>query len=185
MLVDDDRLVLVTLAKGLMDAGYSINTADSVDDAEAMLANGERPDLVILDVSMPHRNGFELAERLHSFDQIPFIFLSAYSDHVIVEQAGVYGALSYLSKPVDYQQLVTGIEAALASASELRSLNTTGIQFQEALDNERRISIAIGITMSENRLNRKSAFELLLKTARSQRIKLTELATDIIRASEP
>ncbi len=184
LLVDDDRLVLVTIAKGLLDAGYSVNKAESVDDAVAMLANGERPDLVILDVSMPHKNGFELAERLRSFDQIPFIFLSANSDREVIELASDCGALSYLVKPVDNLQLLTGIEAALIRASELRNSNTTGIQFQELLDNERRISIAIGITMLENKLNRQSAFELLLKTAHSQHITLAELAKDVIIASE-
>jgi Response regulator receiver domain. len=111
LLVDDERLVLATLAQGLSKAGYAVSTAESVDEAEALLASGERPDLVILDVSMPGRNGLELAERLHSFDHIPFLLLTAYSDQAIVEQAAACGALGYLVKPVDTRQLVPAIEA--------------------------------------------------------------------------
>jgi response regulator NasT len=184
LLVDDEPLVLTTLAIGLSRVGYIVSTAESVDEAEASLASGERPDLVILDVSMPGRSGLELAERLCSFDHIPFILLTSYSDQEIVEQAATYGALGYLVKPVDIRQLVPTIEAALARAIELRELRKTGQQLQTALDAEREISIAIGITMVQYRLGRKAAFELLRKTARSRRCKLVELAMEVIRASE-
>lgn len=184
LLVDDEPLVLATLSIGLSRAGYLVSTAESVNEAEATLASGERPDLVILDVSMPGRSGLELVERLHSFDHIPFMLLTAYSDQEIVEQAAECGALGYLLKPVDARQLVPTIEAVMARAAELRSLQATGQQLQNALDSEREISIAVGITMVQYRLGRKAAFELLRKTARSRRCKLAELAMDIIRASE-
>lgn len=183
LLVDDEQLILTTLTIGLSRAGYIVSTAESVDEAEATLASGERPDLIILDVNMPDRSGLELAERLYSFDQIPFILLTAHSDQEIVEQAATYGALGYLVKPVDIRQLVPTIEAALARATELRSLRRTGQQLQDALESERKISTAIGITMFQYRLDRNDAFELLRKTARSRRCKLAELAMDIIRSS--
>lgn len=184
LLVDDDRLVLSTLARGLSRAGYGVSTAESVDDAEAILAGGERPDLAILDVSMPGRSGLELAERLHSFDHIPFMLLTAYSDREIVDRATACGALGYLVKPVDAPQLVPAIRAALARAEEIYGLKATGRQLQEALNSEREISIAIGITMVQYRLDRRAAFERLRKTARSQNRKLAELAADVIKASE-
>jgi response regulator NasT len=183
LLVDDEQLILTTLTIGLSRAGYIVSTAESVDEAETMLASGERPDLIILDVSMPGRSGLKLAERLCSFDYIPFILLTAHSDQEIVEQAATYGALGYLVKPVDIRQLVPTIEAALARATELRGLRKTGQQLQDALESERQISTAIGITMFQYRLDRNDAFELLRKTARSRRCKLVELAVDIIRSS--
>jgi len=184
LLVDDDRLVLATLARGLAGAGYTVSTAESADEAETILACGKRPDLAILDVCMPGRTGLELAEQLHTYDYIPFMLLTAYSDHEIVEQAATSGALGYLVKPIDTPQLLPAIEAALARALELRSLRTTGQQLQNALDSDREVSIAIGITMVQYRLDRKAAFEMLRKAARSQRRKLAELAMDVISASE-
>lgn len=184
LLVDDERVVLATLCMGLTRADYIVSTAESVDEAEAILASGERPDLVILDVGMPVRSGLELAERLCLFDHIPFLLLTAYSEQDIVEQAATLGALGYLVKPIDMRQLVPAIEAALARAEEIQRLRSTERQLQKALDSEREISIAIGITMVQRHLERKAAFELLRKTARSQRRKLAELALDVIRASE-
>lgn len=184
LLVDDDRLVLSTLSRGLIGAGYSVSTAESVDDAEAFLAGGERPDLVILDVNMPGRSGLELVERLRSFDHLPFMLLSAYSDQEIVDRATASGALGYLVKPVDTPQLLPTIKAALARAKDIQGLQASAQQLQGALNSEREISIAIGITMVQYRLGRKAVFELLRKTARSQNRKLVELAADVIKASE-
>lgn len=184
LLVDDDRVVLAILALGLSKAGYAVSTSESVDETEAMLAGGDRPDLAILDINMPGRSGLDLAERLHSFDHIPFMLLTAYSDQEIIEQAAASGALGYLVKPVDMRQLIPAIEAALARAAELRGLRMTGQQLQNALDKERDISIAIGITMVQYRLGRVAAFELLRKNARNQRRNLAELAIEVIKASE-
>lgn len=184
LLVDDDRLVLSTLSRGLAGQGYSVSTAESADDAEAFLAGGELPDLVILDVNMPGRSGLELVERLRSFDHIPFMLLTAYSDQEIVDRATASGALGYLVKPVDTPQLLPTIKAALARAKDIQGLQASAQQLQGALNSEREISIAIGITMVQYRLGRKAAFELLRKTARSQNRKLAELAADVIKASE-
>ena len=184
MLVEDDRLVLATLSQGLTRAGYIVNTAESVDEAEETLASGERPALILLDVRMHDRSGLELAERLHSFDHIPFMLLTAYSDQEIIDQATTLGALGYLVKPIDTAQLIPAIEAAISRAIELRNLRDSKDQLQVALDGEREISIAVGITMVQYRMGRKAAFELLRKTARSQRRKLAELAAEIVRACD-
>lgn len=184
LLVDDDRLVLSTMAHGLRQVGYSIRTAESAEEVEDILAGGECPDLAILDVRLSGPDGLYLARRLRELDHIPFMMLSAYSDRMVIEQAIACGALGYQVKPVDIPQLVPGIEAALGRANELQDLRDTRRQLQGALDGERDISVAVGITMMEYRLKRTDAFELLRKSARSQRRKLAEVAADVVRASE-
>jgi response regulator NasT len=185
LLVDDDRLVLTTMACALALAGYQVSTAESADEAENWLTEGhQRPKLVILDVQMPGQSGLTLAQRLRELDHVPFMMLSAYSDQATVTQATQQGALSYAVKPIDPGQLIPMIEAALARANELQALRTTRQQLQTALDNERDINAAVGITMMQHRLTRKAAFELLRQDARSQRRKLIELAQGIIKAAE-
>ncbi|MFT6591081.1 MAG: response regulator NasT [Rhodoferax sp.] len=184
LLVDDDRLVLTTLARGLRSVGYRVTSAESAEEAEGWLASGERPDLAILDVRMPGQDGLYLAERLRALDHIPFMMLSAYNNAQIVEQAAASGALGYAVKPLDIPQLVPAIEAALARANELQGLRATRQQLQSALDAERDISIAVGITMMQHRLKRSDAFDLLRKTARNRRCKLAILASETILAGE-
>ena len=182
LVVDDDRLVLAMVASGLTEAGYAVTTAESAEDAEAWLASGKRPDLAILDVRMPGHGGLYLAQRLHDLDHIPFMMLSAYSEPAMIEQATLCGALGYAIKPMDIAQLVPAIETALARAYEINDLRVTRQHLQSALDNERDISIAIGITMVQQHLQRNDAFDLLRKTARNRRCKLAALAQDIVQA---
>lgn len=184
LIVDDDRLVLAMLVRGLTDAGYGVTSSESAEEAEVWLASGARPDLAILDVRMPGQGGLHLAQRLRDLDHIPFMMLSAYSDPQTVEQATLFGALGYAVKPLDIPQLVPAIEAALARANELQALRTTRQQLQAALDSERDISLAVGITMMQHHLKRNEAFDMLRKSARSRRCKLAELATEIILAGE-
>jgi len=181
LLVDDDRLVLSTLSMGLQHAGYRVSTAESSEEAEVLLAGGLRPDLAIVDIRMGGQDGLYLARRLRELDHIPFMMFSAYSEQHMIGQASELGALGYLVKPLDTSQLLPAIEAALARANELQGLRDTRAQLQAALDAERDISVAIGITMAQQQLPRQEAFDLLRKTARSQRRKLAELAAAVIR----
>lgn len=184
LLVDDDRLVLATLTQELMTVGYSVTAAESAEEAEACLAGGYKPDLVILDVRMPGQGGMALALRLRELDHIPFMMLSAYGNANVVQQAVGLGALGYSVKPLDPQQLVPAIEAALARANELQELRDTRRQLQTALDNERDISVAVGIVMVQHNLPRNAAFDLLREMARSRRCKLSALAAEIIQARD-
>lgn len=184
LLLDDDRLVQATLGEGLRQAGYRVVTASSVDEAEEVLAGGGI-DLAILDVRMPGLTGLDLARRLHAADsEVPFIFLTAYSDEELVEQASEAGAMGYVVKPADPDRLVPAIEAAFARAVDARKLRETGRQLQTALDADRDVSLAIGIIMERRRLGRQEAFELLRGQARTERRKLIELAREVVLAAE-
>lgn len=184
LLVDDDRLVLATLAASLTRAGYQVTRAESAEEAEEFLAGGRRPDLVIVDVRMPGEGGLYLAQRLREFDHIPFVMLSAFSDTATVNTATQQGALGYLVKPLGEAQLLPAVEAALARATEINALRTTHKQLQAALDSDRNINVAVGITMVQYRVARTVAFELLRKNARSRSLRLARVAAEVVELNE-
>ena len=184
LLVDDDRLVLKTLTLGLQQSGYRISNAESSEEAEVFLASGERPDLAILDIRMKGNSGLYLAERLQQLDRIPFVIFSAYSDQAMIDKASQLGALAYLVKPMDIAKLIPSLVAAMARANELLELRTTRQQLQAALDAERNINVAVGITMMQYHLKRSAAFDKLRNAARVQRCKLADLANGIVQAGE-
>lgn len=162
-----------------------MHTADSAEDAESLLASGLRPDLALVDLRLPDKDGLTLARRLRELDHIPFLMLTAYGDPDLVQQATHLGALGYLVKPLDPAQLRPAIQAALARADELKELRETRAQLQAALDGDRAISVAVGITMVRQGLARQPAFELLRQTARRERRKLAELAQEVITQQQP
>jgi response regulator NasT len=133
---------------------------------------------------MPGRSGLDLARQLRETGEVPFIFLTAYSEPDIVQRAAECGALGYVVKPVDMPQLVPAIEAALARAAELGKLRETEKQLQTALSESREVSMAIGLMMERRRLGRQQAFEMLRSTARSQRRKIGEVAQEVLAAAE-
>jgi response regulator NasT len=184
LLVDDDRLVLATLASGLEQAGFAVQACASVEEARRVLGV-ERPDIAVLDVRMPDQSGLDLAKHLlDDHPAVPFIFLTAYGDEEVVQQAVEFGALGYLVKPVDLPQLIPALSAALARSADLGKLRSTGQQLQTALNESREVSMAVGLIMERRRLNRQQAFEALRNSARTQRRKIGDVAEEILAAAE-
>ncbi len=183
LLVDDDNLVLATTSSGLKAAGYIVRTAQTVAEAIELLEE-YRPDLALLDIRMGLQGGFDLARVLRDRYAIPFVFLSAYDDQATVEEATELGAVGFLVKPVDFPQITPTIEAALKRASELARLRNTGRQLEQALEQQRGVSVAIGILMERHRWSRTEAELRLRDTARSQRRKMVDLAESIVFAAD-
>lgn len=183
LVVDDDRLVLAALAEGLRSSGYRVTGAASGDDALGIVAR-DAPDLALLDVRMPGMSGIELGRRLREQADVPFLYLSAYGDGEIVRQAAEEGAFGYLVKPLDIQQIVPSIEAALARARELRRLRESEAQLTTALAGSREVSMAVGLLMMRDRLDREQAFELLRSHSRSRRRPIADVAKELLTSAE-
>jgi AmiR/NasT family two-component response regulator len=179
LLVEDDKLVARTLAEALTAHGYAVTVSGSAEDAEDLLA-AQRFDLAILDERLPGMSGLDLAAILRDRYALPLIFLTAFADPERVQCAIERGALAYLLKPVDVDQLLPALRTALARAEELRSLRQNGHHLQRALDERREISIAVGILMERLQVERQYAFETLRKTARAQRRRIEDVARDML-----
>jgi AmiR/NasT family two-component response regulator len=181
LIVDDDRLILATLSRGLRDAGYRVSAA--VDGEGALkIVNEDTPDLALLDMRMPGMTGIELAGRLR--DCVPFLFLSAFGDADTVSKATEQGALGYLVKPLDVVQILPSLQAAIARSSELGSLREKESQLTTALAASRETAMALGVLMERKGIDRKQAFELLRSHARSTRRSVHSVANELLDASE-
>jgi len=167
LLVDDDRLVLGTLAPALRSQGYFVQIASNGEAALASVASLPI-DLALLDIRLPGMSGIELGQRLLSDHQVPFVFLSAFNDRDTVERAIAQGALGFVVKPVDIIQLVPALSAALARARDLRLLSDLKAQLETALKGDRNINVAIGIVMEHLKLDRDEAFRRIRTLARNQ-----------------
>ena len=180
LVVDDDRLVLTTLSNSLGKVGYAITSAASGGEALELIER-ESFDLVILDIRMPDISGIDVSTRLNT-KGIPFLVLTAYGDTELVESMIGKGAFSYLIKPVDVEQIVPAIEAALNRSGEIKQLRETEQNLRFALEGDRNTSKAVGILMERYRLTGEDAFQMLRMHARSQRRKLTEVAKELVSA---
>ena len=117
MMVDDDPLMTGLVKKYLVNAGY-VNFVSTNDPREALaLLAQEKPDLLLLDVMMPHLPGFELLTALRSdpaMGMTPVIVLTADGTSDTKRRALQLGATDFLSKPVDPSELVLRVRNTLA-----------------------------------------------------------------------
>lgn len=198
LVVDDDRLVLATLTHGLSEAGYDVIDADNGDDA-ILLARQHKPELALLDIRMEGKSGFDVAAYLREYCQIPFMFLSAFSDEATVNQVKQLGALTYLIKPLDIQQIVPAVESAFANRPQARQAATptadppaeaaqpTQASTAAALaahPETHTVAIALGIVMHRHSLNRHDALQRLQQQAAQAGTTLEAVSERLITAQE-
>jgi response regulator NasT len=181
LLVDDDRLVLATLQRGLAAMGYAVEVCDN--GREALERHRQTPaDIVILDIRMPDMSGLELARAMLQAVYRPILMLSAHDDGLIVGEAIALGVSGYLVKPIEVNQLIPSIEAALARFAEVSALMKDSASLREGVERNRVISTAVGIVMERAGLTADMAFESLRKLARDQRRALRDVAQDLVNA---
>jgi response regulator NasT len=188
LVVDDNRLVLATLAAGLSRAGYHVIDADNGDDA-ILLAREHRPDLALLDIRMEGKSGFDVAAYLRTHVQVPFMFLSAFADDETVAKVRALGAVDYLVKPLDIGKIVPAVDAAFAEIGRSRAPVATGAAptargpaAAEPVENA--VAMAAGVLMHRYSLTRRSALERLRAMAAAEARAPGEQAERILSAVE-
>jgi DNA-binding NarL/FixJ family response regulator len=112
LLADDHRLILDAL-RSMMQGEFNVL---AVDNSQAFINAVEnfRPDVAILDVSMPGGDGFITARKvLERQPSLPIVFLSMYADSSYLDQAAQVGAKAYLSKRAPAQELLSVVREVL------------------------------------------------------------------------
>jgi CheY-like chemotaxis protein len=121
LVVDDDPDTVKIITFRLQAKGHRVVGANSGREALATVATLGRPDVVILDVTMPDMTGLDLLSQMRSrdgLDSLPAIFLSARVLPEDIEAGRALGA-SYLTKPFIASALLAAIEEALAPSLEV------------------------------------------------------------------
>jgi two-component system alkaline phosphatase synthesis response regulator PhoP len=113
LIADDEADILEILEYNLQAEGYAIiNAKDGLEAIELALKN--QPDLIILDVMMPHKTGMEVCQLLRSkseFSNTLIIMLTAVSDESSHVKGLEYGADDYINKPISPKLLISRINA--------------------------------------------------------------------------
>jgi DNA-binding response OmpR family regulator len=123
LVIDDDRDVHTVVKKILEPKSYEVISAyDGFEGLRKVV--DERPDLIILDVIMPGKHGFDVChelktdEKYHFFSNIPVLMLTVYPEdrekmHLSMREGMMMEAEDYLQKPVDAKELVKRVEGLL------------------------------------------------------------------------
>jgi two-component system, response regulator PdtaR len=120
VVADDDRRMREFYGEVLSRAGHEVVGVAADGEELVALCLEHQPDLVVTDIRMPNMDGIEAADVINSEMEIPFLFVSAYYDAALVDEASKVFSYGYLVKPIKQEDLATTIPIAMRRFRERR-----------------------------------------------------------------
>ena len=179
LVAEDEAIIRMDLVEVLAQEGYLV-VGEAADGEMAVdLAQALRPEVVLLDVAMPRRDGLSAAEEIAGEGWSAVVMVTAFAQADTVDRATRAGVHGYLVKPWGRSDLRPAIEVARARwrdavgrEQELRVLRQRA-QERETVDRAKRLLQDRGLTEAE-------AFALLRRAAMDQRVTLAEAAAEVL-----
>ena len=116
LIIEDEELIYSLLQKKLSGEGYEVDVAVDGEEGLRKIREG-KPDLILLDIVMPKKNGFEVMQETkenEGFEKIPIIIISNSGQPVELDKAKKYGAIDWLIKTeFDPQEVVEKVRAQI------------------------------------------------------------------------
>ena len=125
LVVDDDQDILQLLKMNLEPEGYNVRTASDGESAVQSVTT-DPPDLILLDVMMPHKNGFQVIEELKDIEEtknVPVILVTARGQTEDKVRGLDTGADDYITKPFDLREVTARVEAVLGRTRPIKYIN--------------------------------------------------------------
>lgn len=164
LVIDDSSELLQSVSTVLDQSGYEVRGAADPDQVFSTLESFT-PDLVLCDVMMPHKDGFELFQEIRSraeFCELPFVFLTTLSAKEHVLRGKAMGCDDFLLKPFDIQELLAVVSGKIYSKDQRSRLKTVELEgyrkrIIQTLSHEFRTPLVSVNTAAELLLDRKEA----------------------------
>ena len=174
LIAEDETIIRLDVRTLLEKAGHEV-VAEARDGEEAVaLAVEHDPDLIVMDVRMPHLDGIEAARQITDRKPVPIVMLTAYAEQDLVTRASEAGAFAYLVKPFREVDLLPALNTARARFEELEALREEAADLAEALASRKAVERAKGILMSKDGIDEAEAFRRIRaasqKTGRTMRV---------------
>jgi two-component system nitrogen regulation response regulator NtrX len=144
LIVDDEESIRRSLAGILSDEGFGTSAAADGTEALAAIAEGELPDLVLLDIAMPGRDGVAILEEIRErWPELPVVMMSGHGTIETAVRTTRSGAFDFVEKPLSIDKLLLTIQHALDQSRlerENRRLRAQALRAHEILGNSEPIA---------------------------------------------
>ncbi|MEX0847919.1 MAG: response regulator [Ilumatobacteraceae bacterium] len=183
VIAEDEAIIRLDLKESLEEEGYEVVGEAGRGDQAIELVRSLRPDLVILDIKMPGVDGLTAARTIAAERICAVLMLTAFSQREIIEEARDAGALAYLVKPFQKNDLIPAIEVAIGRFRELQNLDGEVDALGEQLESRKVVERAKGILMDECGFKEQEAFTFVQRAAMSERCRMRDIAERVIDGS--
>jgi AmiR/NasT family two-component response regulator len=185
LVAEDEALIRLDLVEMLREEGYDV-VAEARDGQEAVeLTTEHRPDMVIMDVKMPRRDGIDAAQEIAAKRLAPVVILTAFSQRELVERARDAGAMAYLVKPFSKADLVPAIELAASRFAEMVALEGEVADLSDRLETRKVVERAKGALMESQSLSEPEAFRWIQRAAMDRRTTMKAVSQAVLDSLEP
>ncbi|MCW2655703.1 MAG: response regulator receiver and domain protein [Mycobacterium sp.] len=180
LVAEDEALIRLDLAEMLKEEGYEV-IGQAADGQEAVeLAEKLSPDLVIMDVKMPRRDGIDAASEIASKRIAPIVILTAFSQRDLVERARDAGAMAYLVKPFSINDLIPAIEVAVSRFNEISQLESEVATLADRLETRKLVERAKGLLQTKQGMSEPEAFKWIQRAAMDRRTTMKRVAEVVL-----
>lgn len=184
LIAEDESVTALGLEQDLRSLGHSVIGVAADGVTAVSMARTLSPDLILLDVRMPHLSGLEAAEQIHLDRPVPIIIVTAYSDTETVGQAASVPVFHYLVKPVTAPQLSAAIAIAEARHEEWMQQRHESEDLRRRLEDRKVIERAKGILMERESISESAAYKVLQRTSQSRNVTMAELSRSLLAAED-
>ena len=180
VVAEDETLIRMDLVEMLREEGYDV-VGEAEDGQRAVeLAEEHKPDLVIMDVKMPRRDGIDAASEIAAKRIAPVVILTAFSQRELVERARDAGAMAYLVKPFSKADLVPAVELAASRFAEIAALEQEVAGLTDQIETRKLVERAKSVLMTSQSLSEPEAFKWIQRAAMDRRTTMKVVAEVIL-----
>jgi response regulator NasT len=168
----------------LSDAGYTVIGPAPDRQAAVELARRLLPDMALMDIRMPRRNGIDAAQELFGGLGIPVVIVSAHSDAPQTNAAADAGVFGYLIKPASTEQLRAALTVAWSRVSEFVESERSTEDLRRRLAERKTIEEAKWALVEKRDMTESEALDLIRARARDSRRSMLDVAMEILKESD-
>ena len=180
VIAEDEAIIRLDLKETLQEEGYEVVGETGRGDEAVELVREHEPDIAILDIKMPGLDGLAAAREIAGERRAAVLILTAFSQRDLIEQARDAGALAYLVKPFEKNELIPAVEVALGRFNEMKALAAQTASLEEQLETRKVVDRAKGILMDKHAMAEAEAFSFIQKRAMGERITMRVVAERVI-----
>lgn len=159
--------------------GAVVGVGASAEEAVA-LAELYRPDVIIMAVGLPGRDGVDAAREVMARAPCPVVLLTSRTDPHVVRRARAAGVMAFLVKPLRASELGPALELAAARFQEFEAIQRENEDLKKAIESRKLVERAKSLLMERQGLTEAEAFRRIQKTAMDSRRPMVEVARAVL-----